>query len=77
MAAGDEKAPVEHADWFGQPAHADAFPAVWEVGPTQPSLASVGASPGDDILEMERRINGVRNKSVSSVLSWTTTKNKR
>ena len=44
-AAGDENAPDEQAVWFGQPAHADAFPASEEVGPTHPSLASEGASP--------------------------------
>ena len=27
-AAGDEKAPVEHDDWLGQPAQADALPAL-------------------------------------------------
>jgi len=49
-AAGEEKAPVEQADWLGQPAQAEAFPAFWEVGPTQPSFASEGASPEDDIV---------------------------
>ena len=64
-AAGEEKAPDEQADWLGQPAHAEAFPAPWEVGPTQPSLALEGTSPEDDDIifvgveiladEMERR----------------------
>jgi hypothetical protein len=42
MAAGDENAPEEQADLFGQPSHAEALPAFWEVGPTQPSLALAG-----------------------------------
>jgi hypothetical protein len=27
MAAGEENAPEEHADWFGQPAQAEDLPA--------------------------------------------------
>jgi len=42
MEAGDENAPEEQADLFGQPSHAEALPAFWEVGPTQPSLALAG-----------------------------------
>lgn len=43
MAAGDENAPEEQADLLGHPSHAEALPAFWEVGPTQPSLALAGA----------------------------------
>ena len=53
MAAGDENAPEEQADLLGHPAHAEALPAFWEVGPTQPSLALAGAlvasPPGGEV----------------------------
>lgn len=41
---GDENVPEEQAAWLGQPAQAEDFPALAEVGPTQPSLALEGAS---------------------------------
>lgn len=44
MAAGEENAPEEQADWFGQPAQAADLPALEEVGPTQPSLALDGGA---------------------------------
>ena len=51
MAAGEENAPEEHADWFGQPAQAEDLPASCEVGPTHPALASDGAStPSDEFM---------------------------
>ena len=49
---GDENAPDEQADWLGHPAQADALPASWEVGPTQPSFAFDGFSPFNDDIQL-------------------------
>ncbi len=63
MAAGDENAPEEQTDLLGHPSHAEALPAFWDVGPTQPSLALAGvmfASPvgeEDDIVLVVGRRN--------------------
>jgi hypothetical protein len=53
MAVGEENAPEEQDNWFGQPAQAEDLPASCEVGPTHPALASEGASmppPEEDMI---------------------------
>ena len=41
-ASGELNLPELQSPWLGQPSHADAFPASFDAGPTQPSLASSG-----------------------------------
>ena len=63
MAAGEEYAPEEQADWFGQPAQAEDLPASCEVGPTHPALASEGASmpSEEDMIEICEEEDIMRN----------------
>ena len=64
MAAGEENAPEEHADWFGQPAQAEDLPASCEVGPTHPALASDGAStPSDEFMMSSGSENDVSSEN--------------